>query len=204
MRTKYKPWAKPYIDGHQEVMISIEKMKKLNHLFALEIGSGKGKFLIDMAKKYPDKQFIGVERNVTCAGITAKKLVEEEINNAKLLFENADILLDVMKDNVIENIFLNFSDPWPKKRHAKRRLTAPGFLNKYLRVLVPGGVIRIKTDNEELYRFTMENIAESPFILLESTENYEELVEFDTMTEYEMNFRESGKPIFRVVVKKHD
>ena len=204
MRTKYKPWAKPYIDEHQEVMISIDEMKTLDHLFALEIGSGKGKFLIDMAKKYPDKEFIGVERNVTCAGITAKKLVEEEVTNAKLLFENADILLDVMKDNVIENIFLNFSDPWPKKRHAKRRLTAPGFLNKYLRVLVPGGVIRIKTDNEELYRFTMENITESPFILLESTENYEELVEFDTMTEYEMNFRESGKPIYRVVVKKHD
>ena len=204
MRTKFKSWTKPYIDEHQEVMISIDEMKKLDHLFALEIGSGKGKFLIDMAKKYPDKEFIGVERNVTCAGITAKKLVEEEITNAKLLYENADILLDVLKDNVIENIFLNFSDPWPKKRHAKRRLTAPGFLNKYLRVLSPSGVIRIKTDNEDLYRFTMENLAESPFILLEFTENYEKLDEFDTLTEYEMNFRESGKPIYRVVVKKHD
>lgn len=204
MRTKFKAWTKPYIDEHPEVMITMDEMKKLDHIFALEIGSGKGKFLIDMAKKYPNKDFIGVERNVTCSGITAKKLVEEDIKNARLLFENADILLDVIKDGVVENIFLNFSDPWPKKKHAKRRLTAPGFLAKYHRVLASQGTIRIKTDNEALYRFTLENISESPFVLLEYTENYQDLDEFDAMSEYEMNFRESGNPIYRLVVKKND
>ena len=202
MRTKFKPWTKPYIDEHPEVMLNLEQIKALQNVFALEIGSGKGKFLIDMANKFPKHEFIGVERNVTCAGITCKKLVEEQVNNAKLIYENADIILDIIKDNSIENIFLNFSDPWPKKRHAKRRLTAPGFLKKYYRVLVPGGHLFIKTDNEDLYRYSLETLAESPFVLEKSEEDYQDLVEFDTMTEYEINFRTSGKPIYRLEVRK--
>ena len=204
MRTKFKAWTKPYIDEHPEVMLNLEHIKALDKVFALEIGSGKGKFLIDMANKFPDKEFIGVERNVTCSGITCKKLVEEEIKNAKLIFENADIILDILKDDSVENIFLNFSDPWPKKRHAKRRLTAEGFLKKYHRVLVPGGHIYIKTDNENLYRYSLETIGESPFILESFTENYGDLVDFDTYTEYELNFRASGQPIYRLEVRKDD
>ena len=204
MRTKFKAWTKPYIDEHPEVMLNLEQIKALDKVFALEIGSGKGKFLIDMANKFPNKEFIGVERNVTCSGITCKKLVEEEIKNAKLIFENADIILDILKDNSVENIFLNFSDPWPKKRHAKRRLTAEGFLKKYYRVLVPGGHIYIKTDNENLYRYSLETIAESPFILENFTEDYGDLVDFDTFTEYELNFRSNGQPIYRLEVRKND
>lgn len=204
MRTKYKAWAKPYIEEHPEVMIVLDELKKLDSLYLLEIGSGKGKFLIDMSKKTNNQLIVGVERNVTCAGITAKKIVEEEIANAKLAYEDANVILDVLKPGIVENIFLNFSDPWPKKRHEKRRLTAPSFLNKYHRVLRNGGHLYVKTDNENLYRFTLENLAESPLKLVESTENYKETVEFDAPTEYELNFRESGNPIYRLVVKKDD
>ena len=123
MRTKYKPWAKPFIEEHTEVMCPFDKVNDYKDCY-LEIGSGKGQFLLEMAKKYPDITFIGVEINVTCAGFTAKKLVEHEITNAKLVCANAQVMTPTIKDNSIEGIFLNFSDPWPKKRHAKRRLTS--------------------------------------------------------------------------------
>ena len=202
MRTKYKPWALPYIQEHVEVMFTEEQLLSFDKPYYLEIGSGKGQFLVDMAKKYPDKFFIGLERNVTCCGFTAKKLVEEEIQNAKLMFINADILMDKIKDNSIEALFLNFSDPWPKKRHHKRRLTADRYLANYYRVLKSGGRLIIKTDNVELFAFTLENLESSPFKLVSKTDDYQDYDEFDSMTEYEQSFREEGTPIHRIVLEK--
>ena len=202
MRTKYKPWALPYIQEHVEVMFTEEQLLSFDKPYYLEIGSGKGQFLVDMAKKYPDKFFIGLERNVTCCGFTAKKLVEEEIQNAKLMFINADILMDKIKDNSIEAIFLNFSDPWPKKRHHKRRLTADRYLANYYRVLKSGGRLIIKTDNVDLFAFTLENLENSPFKLVSKTDDYQDYDEFDSMTEYEQSFREEGTPIHRIVLEK--
>ncbi len=202
MRTKYKPWALPYIQEHVEVMFSEEQLLGFMKPYYLEIGSGKGQFLVDMAKKYPDKFFIGLERNVTCCGFTAKKLVEEEIQNAKLMFINADILMDKIPDNSIEAVFLNFSDPWPKKRHHKRRLTADRYLANYYRVLKSGGRLIIKTDNVELFAFTLENLENSPFKLVSKTDDYQDYDEFDSMTEYEQSFRKEGTPIHRIVLEK--
>ena len=202
MRTKYKPWALPYIQEHVEVMFTEEQLLSFDKPYYLEIGSGKGQFLVDMAKKNPDKFFIGIERNVTCCGFTAKKLVEEEIQNAKLMFINADILMDKIADNSIEAIFLNFSDPWPKKRHHKRRLTADRYLANYYRVLKSGGRLIIKTDNVELFAFTLENLENSPFKLVSKTDDYQDYDEFDSMTEYEQSFREEGTPIHRIVLEK--
>ena len=202
MRTKYKPWAKPYIDEHKEVTFSKEELLGFDKPYYLEIGSGKGQFLVDMAKKFPDKFFVGVERNVTCAGFTAKKLVEQEITNAKLMFINAELLMGEIKDNSVEAIFLNFSDPWPKKRHHKRRLTAESFLANYYRVLKSGGRLIIKTDNVDLFAFTLENLANSKFKLVYKTDNYMDYDEFDTMTEYEESFRDEGVAIHRLILEK--
>ena len=202
MRTKYKPWAKPYIDEHKEVTFSKEELLGFDKPYYLEIGSGKGQFLVDMAKKFPDKFFVGVERNVTCAGFTAKKLVEQEITNAKLMFINAELLMGEIKDNSVEAIFLNFSDPWPKKRHHKRRLTAESFLANYYRVLKSGGRLIIKTDNVDLFMFTLENLANSKFKLVYKTDNYMDCDEFDTMTEYEESFRDEGVAIHRLILEK--
>ncbi len=202
MRTKYKPWAKPYIDEHVEVMFTQEQLLSFDKPYYLEIGSGKGQFLVDMAKKFSDKFFVGVERNVTCCGFTAKKLVEEEITNAKLMFINAEILMVNIPDNSIDGIFLNFSDPWPKKRHHKRRLTAISYLNNYYRVLKSGGHLVIKTDNPDLFTFTLENIQETKFKTISQTDNYMDYDYFDTMTEYEQSFREEGVPIHRLVLEK--
>jgi tRNA (guanine-N7-)-methyltransferase len=155
-----------------------------------------------MAKNNPDLFFVGVERNVTCAGFTAKKLVEENITNAKLMFDNADMILMNLKDESLDGIFLNFSDPWPKKRHAKRRLTAPQYLKQYYRVIKKGGKVYIKTDNDSLYAFTLEMLEESPFNIISNLEDYQEIEQFDTSTEYEESFRSKGEKIHRVVLEK--
>ena len=202
MRTKFKAWAEPYLNEHPEVMFTQEQLGSFDKPYYLEIGSGKGQFLVDMAKKFPDKFFIGVERNVTCCGFTAKKLVEEKVENAKLIFINVEVLFNVIKDESVDGIFLNFSDPWPKKRHHKRRLTAQAFLNSYYRILKKGGRIYMKTDNPDLFGFTLENLDTSPFKMIDKNDNYLDHVDFDTMTEYEQSFREEGIPIHRLVLEK--
>ena len=202
MRTKYKPWTKPYIEEHKEVQIDIPSLVNFSKPYYLEIGSGKGQFLLNMAINNPDKFFIGVERNLTCAGFTAKKLVDNKIDNAKIMWENADRILLELKDDSIESIFLNFSDPWPKKRHAKRRLTAQQYLDSYYRVIKKGGKVIIKTDQKDLYDFTLENIENSKFVITYKSEDYKELDEFDTITEYEADFREQGLPIYRIILTK--
>ena len=202
MRTKFKAWAEPFIKEHPEVMFSEEQLLSFDKPYYLEIGSGKGQFLMDMARKFPDKFFVGVERNVTCSGFTAKKLVEEEVSNAKLMFINAEVLMPKISDNSIDGIFLNFSDPWPKKRHHKRRLTAISYLNNYYRVLKCGGRLVIKTDNTDLFSFTIENIEQTKFKIIYQTNDYQEYDEFDSMTEYEKSFRDEGVSINRLVLEK--
>ena len=118
------------------------------------------------------------------------------------MFINAEMLMGEIKDNSIEAIFLNFSDPWPKKRHHKRRLTAESFLENYYRVLKRGGRLIIKTDNVDLFEFTCENISNSKFKLIFKTDNYMDYDEFDTMTEYEKSFRDEGVPIHRLILEK--
>ena len=201
MRTKYKPWAKPYIDEHQEVTYPIESLSSLNNIY-LEIGSGKGDFIIQMADKFKDKTFIGIEKNVTCAGISFKKIVESKLNNAKMIYEDAINALPNLKDESVEIIFLNFSDPWPKKRHHKRRLTSDNFLKEYIRVLNKGGYLIFKTDNLELFNDSLEYFKESEFKLIKVDNDYQGDDEFDAVTEYEKFFREEGTRINRVIYQK--
>ena len=201
MRTKYKAWAKPFLDEHKEVQIELEELANLKDVY-LEIGSGKGEFLIKMATKYPDKLFIGVEKNVTCAGITAKKMVEVNLANCKLIYGDASQVLTYFKEGTIKTIFLNFSDPWPKKRHHKRRLTSDTFLKEYLRVLSSEGRLIFKTDNIDLFNDSLECFENSEFKLISKTNNYLGDDEFDTQTEYEEFFRNEGTPINRVIYQK--
>lgn len=202
MRTKYKAWSKPFLEEHTEVELPIEEIKNIKGDIYLEIGSGKGQFILEMAKKNPDLFFIGIERNVTCAGFCAKKLVENEIANAKIIHADAGMILDCFLDKSINTIFLNFSDPWPKKRHSKRRLTSNGFLDKYFNKLKDDGKIVFKTDNVDLFEFTKELVNESKFVPTLIDENYDGKEEFDAQTEYEMSFRNEGVPIHRMVMVK--
>ena len=201
MRTKYKPWAKPYIEEHIEVMCAFDTINNYKNYY-LEIGSGKGQFLVNMAKNHPESFFIGMERNVTCAGFTAKKLVEGEVTNAKLVYADAGQVLPSINAESVEGIFLNFSDPWPKKRHAKRRLTSDSFLGQYYRILKSGGKLIFKTDNYDLFTYSLEILENSTFKLLEANYSYDGKDPFDEITEYEASFRSEGQPIYRLILEK--
>ncbi|MCQ2087094.1 MAG: tRNA (guanosine(46)-N7)-methyltransferase TrmB [Bacilli bacterium] len=201
MRTKFKAWAEPYINEHTEVMLKGEDLATKKD-FVLEIGSGKGQFLLLMSQKFPSLDFVGIEKNVTCCGFTAKKLVENEVGNAKLIFDDAERVLLNVKDESIDTIFLNFSDPWPKKRHTKRRLTSEKFLNEYYRVIKAGGNLIIKTDNDDLFAYSKEMFEGSKFSVVSCTEDYDGKEEFDAITEYEESFRSVNKNINRMVLKK--
>ena len=199
MRTKFKAWAEPYLLEHPEASYKEEEISSLDN-FILEIGSGKGEFLIKMANKFPNETFLGIEKNVTCAGITCKKLVENEISNAKIIFNDVEKLFPLFKDKSVKNIYLNFSDPWPKKKHHKRRLTNKRFLDSYRRILKDDGLIIFKTDNDELFEDSLLEFEENNFHIIEVDRNYDGLDDIDTCTEYEEFFRNENIAIKRVKV----
>ena len=201
MRTKFKAWAEPFINEHPEVMCPFDKLNEQGSYY-LEIGAGKGQFLLDMALKFPELKFIGIEKNVTCSGFTAKKLVENNITNAKLILADAQQLTPTINSDSVEGIFLNFSDPWPKKRHTKRRLTSESFLSEYYRILKKGAKLIFKTDNYDLFTYSLEIVGASKFKLLEINYSYDGNDDFDATTEYEANFRSQNMPIYRLIFEK--
>ena len=201
MRTKFKAWAEPYIREHPEVSLTNEEIKNLDN-FYFEIGSGKGDFLVKMATKYPTEFFLGIEKNVTCAGFSYKKLVESQLENAKLVWQDVTNLFENIKDKSVKTIFLNFSDPWPKKRHHKRRLTSDIFLEEYKRILKDDGLIIFKSDNEDLFEYSIEMFLNHGYEVVERNDNYLGEDEFDAKTEYEEWFNERSIPVHRVKVKK--
>ncbi len=201
MRTKYRPWAKPYIEEHPEASFELEKLKGMKDLH-IEIGAGKGNFILALAAAHEDTFYLAVERNVSCAGAIAKKIVENEVNNARLIYDDILHVLDYLDDGSVKIFYLNFSDPWPKKKHTKRRLTYPTLIEKYVAKLEVGGEIRFKTDNDELYEFSRETFQVPSLELIEDTPNYETLAEDDFMTEYEEKKRGMGLSIHRLVLRK--
>ena len=203
MRTKFKAWAEPYIIEHPEIALTDLELGKLDG-FSLEIGSGKGDFLVSMATKFPSIQFLGVEKNVTCAGFSAKKIVESGLENIKFLWSDVALVTPKLKDKSVDNIFLNFSDPWPKKRHHKRRLTSDSFLNEYKRILKDDGRLIFKTDNTDLFNFSIETLENNGFKIISKTDTYMSEDDFDACTEYEAWFRNEHTPIHRMVVIKNE
>ncbi len=199
MRTKFKAWTIPYLEEHQEYSLTDEELSSLDD-FYLEIGSGKGDFIIQMSEKFPDRLFLGVEKNVTCAGITLKKIVEKEPQNVKFLFKDGAEVVRFIKDHSINKIYLNFSDPWPKKRHSKRRLTSVNFLEEYKRILKPNGNLVFKTDDIDLFTFSLEMFAEAGFKVISSTYDYDGSDNDDAITEYQIKAVNKGVSIKRVVL----
>ena len=205
MRYKYRQWAVDYLDVHPEVVLeqidfsdAFFKAKPLR----VEIGSGKGDFIIAMAKKYPDKNFLAVERVRTVAGMMAKKIVEEGLDNVKIFPNDINIIFEEIKDESLDEIYLNFVDPWPKKRHAKRRLTFIDKLNQYYRILKVGGFVKFKSDNDGLFTYTVEEFQNTKFKIIIVEEKYEFDEANDAMSEYERKFRELGQNIHRIIAQK--
>ena len=163
----------------------------------IEIGCGKGGFICELAKRNPDKFYFAVEL-VTDVLVTAlERARDEEITNVRFLNVNALRLPEFFAEGEISKIYLNFSDPWPKSRHDKRRLTYREFLKTYNKFLAKGGLLVMKTDNDNLFDFTLEELPEADFRLdvLSRDLHNSEYNEGNIMTEYEKNFSEKGVPI---------
>lgn len=173
----------------------------------LEIGSGKGDFLITHAQNHPENFYIGVEKYSTVILKALKKIKRRNLSLKNLVFTSADAgLLDVIKfKKTIFKLYLNFSDPWPKKRHAKRRLTSPEFLTKYKDILVNNGTVEFKTDNEDLFNYTLQTIqARNDIKLIYYTTNLyidlnNKFNKDNVQTEYEKKFVGQNKNIYKIV-----
>lgn len=177
----------------------------------LEIGCGKGSFACGTVEREGGFSLLAVERvpDVACLALEKAKTMAEsgEMDGDRLRFmiTNVDPLLDRMPDGCLSVIYLNFSDPWPKKGHAKRRLTHRNYLAKYTRLLCEGGELRVKTDNDGLYAFTLEELAECDSLeIIMQTEDLHasEYAEGNVVTEYEQRFSEMGKNINSVRARR--
>lgn len=168
----------------------------------LEIGSGRGRFAINSAKTFPEKNYVALELREEMIMDSIDRMNGEYPPNLRFLWNNAMDLSDIFAPGEVDTIYLNFSDPWPKRRHAKRRLTHVSFLSGYRRILREDGELILKTDNRNLFLFSQNQLIEAGFRLYEVDENYPlQGAAGDLPTEYEMRFRRRGEPIFRLVAK---
>ena len=175
------------------------KIFKNNNPIYIEIGMGKGDFVIENAIRYPDINFIGIEKFDSVIVRAIQKTNELELNNLLLIKVDA-LNLDKIFDKEIDLIYLNFSDPWPKAKHTKRRLTSPIFLNIYDKIFKKDKTIIMKTDNTGLFEYSLESLSEYGYDILYKSNDYND--EDNIMTEYEKKFREKGININRLIAKK--
>ncbi len=171
----------------------------------IEVGMGKGKFITEMAQLHPEINFIGIEKYSSVLIRAIEKRKELEINNLMFIRMDAENIEDVFEKNEVAGIYLNFSDPWPKDRHAKRRLTSRQFLARYDKILAGDGVIEFKTDNRDLFDFSLEEAPEAGWEIIASTYDLhadERMSEGNVMTEYEEKFSSKGNPIHKMIIKR--
>lgn len=204
MRLRYVPGQYQYLKNCEKVITEPEKRGyKLNHAFDnknpihVELGCGKGKFLRENAIKNPDINYFGFEKSVKVAYRCAKAAFENDPPNYYIVYSNGDILKDVFEPGSIDRIYLNFSDPWPKPSHYKRRLTHKSFLDVYRIVLTPDGEIHMKTDNDDLFEYSLEELEKDKWEFLLVTRDLHNSIynEDNIMTEYEEKFAGQGKKL---------
>ena len=176
-----------------------------NHPVWIEVGMGKGRFIMDMARLHPDINFIGIEMydSVLLRAVQKREQMEEELSNLYFIRMDARNLPEVFAQGEVDRIFLNFSDPWPKERHAKRRLTSRQFLERYDQILAEDGQVEFKTDNRGLFDFSLQEVEETKWQLVASTfdlHHESEMVRGNVMTEYEEKFSSMGNPIYKMII----
>ena len=179
---------------------------KNNNPLYIEIGMGKGQFITTLAKQNPNINYIGIERYTSVLLRAIQKVEEEEIPNLRFICFDAADILDIFACREVDKIYLNFSDPWPKDRHSKRRLTSSTFLNRYNTILALDGNIEFKTDNKDLFDFSVEEINNHPLWHLDGVtydlHNDSTMNEGNVMTEYEEKFSSQGNPICKLVASR--
>lgn len=173
----------------------------------IEVGMGKGQFLMKMAAKNPQINYVGIEMydSVLLRAIQKRENTQEELPNLYFIRMDARELPEVFGSQEVQRIYLNFSDPWPKERHAKRRLTSRQFLERYDKILDPAGEIHFKTDNRPLFEFSLEEVQEAGWQLKGHTFDLHHnlvLCEGNVMTEYEEKFSSQGNPIHKLIASR--
>ena len=216
MRLRNIPRADGVIKSHPMVVQDTQKSRgNWKNIFGndrpvyLEIGMGKGRFLMNMAKEHPLVNFVGIERYSSVLLRALEKYDTEEykdLQNIRFLCMDATETENVFNQGEIRKIYLNFSDPWPKARHARRRLTSGTFLDRYAKILPPGGNLEFKTDNTELFRFSLEEIREKEGWRLDKytydLHRNDEMNQGNIMTEYEEKFSSLGNPINKLIATR--
>ena len=176
----------------------------------IEVGMGKGRFLMDLARLHPEINYIGIEMydSVLLRALQKREELEQEgvvYSNLYFMRVDARLLPEIFAQGEVDKIYLNFSDPWPKARHAKRRLTSREFLARYDQILVPDGKVEFKTDNKGLFEFSLEEVKETKWNLDAFTfdlHHNEEMVKGNVMTEYEEKFSLMGNHICKMVISR--
>ncbi|MBD5429066.1 tRNA (guanosine(46)-N7)-methyltransferase TrmB [Lactobacillus sp.] len=210
MRLRNKTWAQKLVKEHPEAILNEpapevkinweERFEDFSKPLAIEIGSGKGQFITTLAKQHPEMNFIAVELQTTAAGMILRTKLNEGIDNLQIMCADAaNIAIYLPKDSV-DTLYLNFSDPWPKTRHEKRRLTYKSFLDKYKEVLKPEGHLEFKTDNRGLFEYSLVSLnnygMKFDHVSVDLHHDEDEIAERNVETEYEHKFVAKGNPIY--------
>lgn len=178
------------------------------HQICIEIGMGKGQFLMNLARQNPQINYIGIERYTSVLLRAVQKLEENPLPNVRFLCVDASLLPEIFEKGEVDRIYLNFSDPWPKDRHARRRLTSPDYLARYAHILAEDGQIEFKTDNQDLFTYSLEQIQSSSIWKLDaSTRDLHkdpEMSKGNIMSEYESKFSGIGNPICKLIASYQD
>ncbi|MDU0894585.1 MULTISPECIES: tRNA (guanosine(46)-N7)-methyltransferase TrmB [Anaerococcus] len=206
MRLRYKPNAIPEMKENDRIFFYPRDMKgKWQEVFDndnpihLEIGAGKGDFIIEKAKSHPDINFIALEMNTNAFVIASRKIKEEELKNVIGLIDYGEELTEAFGEDEIDHIYINFSTPWPKTKHHKRRLSHPRFLERYQKIIKNEGIIEQKTDDLDFFKDSLKYYEDFGLEILESNYNLPE--EKSIVTEYERKWRERKKPIYYAKAK---
>ena len=212
MRLRNIKGSREMVAAHEYVVQEPERLKgKWNTLFGnhhpihVEIGMGKGKFIMQLAAMNPEINYIGIEKYSSVLLRALEKRNEVELSNLYFIRYDAEYLNDIFDIEEISRIYLNFSDPWPKDRHAKRRLTSKEFLGRYDKCLKKEGEVIFKTDNRPLFDFSLEEAKLAGWELKDVTFDlhHSEFAKGNVMTEYEERFSALGNPIHKLIAYRN-
>lgn len=175
-----------------------------NNPIEIEAGMGKGRFIMELASLHPEINYVGIERYPSVLLRGLQKREKLELNNIFFMCEDAKNLSEVFAPEEVQTIYLNFSDPWPKDRHEKRRLTSGEFMAVYDMILKPGGAVEFKTDNKGLFEYSLEAIPKAGWRVREYTYDlhHSQMGEENVMTEYEEKFSSKGNPIYKLIAER--
>ncbi|WP_046178542.1 tRNA (guanosine(46)-N7)-methyltransferase TrmB [Domibacillus tundrae] len=210
MRLRNKPWAREKINAYPQYIIPQpeEAKGRWNEFFGndnrihIEVGTGKGQFVTGMAKQNPHINYIGIEMYESVIITALDRLIEADLPNMKLLDVDGAKLMNYFEKGEVSRVYLNFSDPWPKTRHAKRRLMYKTFLSLYESIMPDDGEVHFKTDNQGLFEFSLKSFSEYGMLLtFVSLDLHNSGYEGNVMTEYEEKFSAKGQRIYRSEAK---